>query len=68
MESTTGEKEKLLLASKLKEFLQDKKTREYMGRNARNHVAKNFSWQIIAEIALKCYRSLIEVSLSNRSL
>lgn len=50
------------LASKLKELLQDEKVREHMGRNARNHVTKNFSWQIIAEKALKCYRDLLEAS------
>jgi glycosyltransferase involved in cell wall biosynthesis len=50
------------LASKLKELLQDEKVKEHMGRNARDHVTKNFSWQIIAEKALKCYRDLLEVS------
>jgi len=47
------------LADKITLLLQDRKLRKEMGKNARRHVIKNFSWRIITKRILETYGEVL---------
>ena len=40
-------------------LLEDENLREFLGKNARNTIVENYTWDIVANKMLKCYESLL---------